>query len=156
VKSIAIFTRTIATDGYPFNDDYHWNAYLDLLLALKERGAQAYFVTGNETYAGDGVFTQGYTVTSKVPVKDFTRVKDVQVDLVLEKGGFTGKGVQVLNPPFVHFIAASKLETYKHFAKYQPLSVICDTFAQVKAAFSAIDGDLIVVKEPEGNGGRPH
>ena len=60
----------------------------------------------------------------------------------------------VLNPPLVHQITASKSETYKHFSKYQPKSYICANRAEVEWAFEQTPGELIVVKEPESNGGR--
>jgi glutathione synthase/RimK-type ligase-like ATP-grasp enzyme len=154
VKTIVIFTRTIDPDGYPFNDDYHWNAYYDLLLALRARGAAAYFATDNSTYKGGGVFSRVYGADTKVPLDKLEPTENVRADLVFEKGGFTGEGVKVLNPPFVHKIAASKAETYRHFAKYQPKSIIAEDLASLKRAFEDLPGELIVVKEPESNGGR--
>lgn len=154
MTTVVIFTRTLRDDGYPFSDDYHWNAYLDLLLELKSQGAQAYFASGNETYAGNGVFQEAYTTDTKVRVRDFKRFENVKADVVLEKGGFEGSGVLVINPKFVHEITASKSETYRNFAKYQPRSVICADQAAVERAAQEIPGNLIVVKEPVSNAGR--
>ena len=154
MKTIVIFTRTIDANGYPFSDEYHWNAYQDLLLALKARGVAAYFVTDQATYAGQGRFTRAYTVDAKVPVDEFQEVADATADLVFEKGGFAADDVMVLNPKFVASITASKLETYRHFAKYQPKSTICADRAELEQAFIDTPGELIVVKEPESNGGR--
>jgi len=154
MKTVVIFCRNIAADQAPFNDPYYWNGYQDLLLAVKARGAKAYFATGNDTYKGGGVFSEAFTVDNKQPVEKFQRVADVKADVVYEKGGFEGRDVLVLNPPFVHDITSSKIETNKHFGKYQPLTIVCQTRAQVEAAFEKIPGDMIVVKEPEGNGGK--
>lgn len=155
MKTIIIFTRTIDPNGYPFNDEYHWNAYQDLLLAIKARGAQAYFATDPSTYLGNGKFSAVYAIgDEKRQVKDFDRLENVTAGLVFEKGGFAADDVMVLNPPFVSGITASKAETYRHFAKYQPKSVICANEAELKRAFDEIPGELIVVKEPESNGGR--
>jgi hypothetical protein len=77
VKTVVIFTRTLDPAGYPFNDPYLWNGYLDLLLALKARGVAAYFASGNETYAGNGVFREAFTAETKVPVADFVKVIDI-------------------------------------------------------------------------------
>ncbi|GAC1370162.1 MAG: hypothetical protein NVSMB39_2770 [Candidatus Saccharimonadales bacterium] len=154
MKTVVIFTRTIDPDGYPFNDEYHWNAYFDLLLALKSRGVQAYFATGLNTYLGEGRFSEAFTADAKVSVEELTRVPQVKADLVFEKGGFTADDVPVLNPPLVRQITASKAETYKNFSKYQPKSFICADRAAVEWAFADTPGELIVVKEPESNGGR--
>ena len=140
--------------GYPFNDKYHWDAYFDLLLALKARGVEAFFATNNSSYKGAGVFSEAFTSEQKVKLSELTKVCDVKADLVFEKGGFSGKDVLVLNPEYVHKITASKSETYTHFAKYQPMSIVVHDAAELDQAFEAIAGDLIVVKEPESNGGR--
>lgn len=148
MKSIAIFCRSIDKNGHPFKSEYYWSAYLDLLLTLKERGAQAYFVT-HGSYAGQGVFNTAFTADSKQPVEAFERLTDVKVDLVFDKGGFTGEDVMVLNPEYVHKLASSKLETFKHFGRYQPKTVVCASREELVKAARAMDGDRIVVKEPD-------
>jgi len=160
VKTIVIFCRNINPDYYPFNDPYLWNAYLDLLLAIKARGADAYFATNNtyfekdtETYLGQGVFKTAYTADKKVPVPEFEVVHDLKADLVLEKGGFSGKDIVVINPDFVNHVAESKSETYKHFGKFQPETIICDDHAEYMAALEKLKGELVVVKEPVSSGG---
>ena len=154
MKTIVIFVRTIDPGGYPFSDEYHWNAYFDLLLALRRRGVQAYFATGNDTYAGAGLFKQAFTASEKMAVADLRPTTNVRADLVFEKGGFRGRDVMVVNPEYVHKIASSKTETYKMFPGYQPKSVIAESFEAAKRAFEEIPGTLIVVKEPDSNGGR--
>jgi glutathione synthase/RimK-type ligase-like ATP-grasp enzyme len=73
----------------------------------------------------------------------------VKVDLIFDKGGFNGQDIMVLNPSFVHQIAASKLETYRHFGKYQPKTVLCASREETVKAAAEMPGDLIVVKEPD-------
>lgn len=153
MKSIVIFTRTIDPAGYPFSDDYHLNAYQDLLLALRSGGAEAFFATDNATYLGEGQFSQGRTISAKTSVKDFTQVGPIRAGLVVEKGGFTGQDVLVLNPPFVHTITSDKAETYRHFARYQPKTITCSNRLELEQAFQEIQTDLIVVKEPVSNRG---
>ncbi len=121
---------------------------MDLLLELKKRGVKAYFVTHGD-YAGKGVFSTAYTVDSKVPLEAFDKVHGVKADLVFDKGGFTGEDVKVLNPAYIHKIAASKLETYQIFSKYQPKSIICRSKSEVLAAAAQMPGDILVVKEPD-------
>jgi glutathione synthase/RimK-type ligase-like ATP-grasp enzyme len=153
MKSIVIFTRTIDLNGYPFNDDYHWEAYLDLLLALKSRGVDAFFATNNDTYKGDGVFSVAFSASSKVRIPQFVKTFDVKADLVVEKGGFNGEDVAVLNPAYVHRITSDKAETYRNFAEFQPTSVICSNTGELDEAFAVIPGDMIVVKAPVSNKG---
>src|SRR6185369_4022044 len=127
MKTIVIFCRTVDPAGYPFNDEFYGEAYLDLLLTLKARGVQAYFAAGNETYLGDGRFSVVYDTDAKKPANEFEEVRDVRADLVFEKGGFTGSGVLVINPEFITHIAGNKILTYEHFKQYQPATVVCNT-----------------------------
>jgi glutathione synthase/RimK-type ligase-like ATP-grasp enzyme len=153
VKTVVIFTRNFASDAYPFNEPYYAESYQDLLFALKAAGVQAYFASGLHTYAGAGRFTTAYTADFKRPVEQYDVAHDITADLVFEKGGFTAEDVMVINPPFVHAITSSKVETYKRFGKYQPLSVICENAEEARAAIASLPSELAVVKQPEGNKG---
>lgn len=152
--SIAIFCRELKEGGDPFTSDYYWQAYLDLLLALKARGVRAYFVTDNNTYRGYGVFDVAYTTDVKTTIAGLTPIKNVHVDLVFDRGGFIGRDVATINPAILQKIGMNKIEMYKHFAALQPYSIICDSKDEVLAAFDKIEGSTIVVKEPEGCGGK--
>ncbi|HVQ44830.1 MAG TPA: hypothetical protein VMT30_07790 [Candidatus Saccharimonadia bacterium] len=153
MKTIVIFCRTIDPDAYPFHDEYLWNSYLDLLLAIKARGAMAYFATDTATYLGDGNFKVAYTAETKKPVREFTKVGDIRAGLVLEKGGFTADDVVVINPPFVNRVAESKSETYRIFGQYQPLTIVCGNRRELERAMDRVQGDLVVVKHPVSSGG---
>ncbi len=154
VTTIVIFTRTLIADGYPFSSKYLWNAYLDLMLAIKARGAQAYFASGMGSYAGGGVFRRAYTAGRKVGVSEFELARDVKADLVFEKGGFTGRDMPVINQEFVSKIAGDKAETYRLFGKYQPVTVMCNGERELRAAIKQLPGDRVVLKAPVSNKGR--
>ncbi len=153
MKNIVIFCRTIDKEGYPFNHQYYKESYQQLILSLKRLGAGAYFATDKTTYKGDGLFSTAYTVDEMSEVADFKKVNDVRADVILEKGGFTDEDVLVINPKYIHEITNDKNKTYELFARYQPLSFICRDFDEVKEAFTKLVGEMVVVKEPEGNGG---
>lgn len=153
MKTVVIFCRYIDQAKAPFNTEYYTTAYIDLLLTLKKQGVQAYFATNPTTYKGAGVFTTAYTTDKVCPVADFTVVHDVKADVVYDKGDFTATDVTVLNPHFVSNIAASKIETYKLFSKYQPQTYICESRIELEDALQKLPGDLVVVKDPHGNGG---
>src|SRR5882762_2619538 len=107
MKTVVIFCRTVDPNGYPFNEKYYWDSYLDLMFAIRKRGAEVYFATDNKTYLGDGLFSKAYTTDMKCPADQFEVVENVKAGVVLEKGGFTGKDVLVINPAFVHDITSS-------------------------------------------------
>lgn len=153
MKTVVIFCRYIDQTKAPFNTDYYTTSYIDLLLALKKHGVQAYFATDPATYKGDGIFETAYTTDKVCTVAELTPVHNIKADVVYNKGNFTATDVTVLNPPFVSHIAASKIETYKLFSKYQPLTFICETRAELEDALQKLPGDLVVVKDPHGNGG---
>jgi glutathione synthase/RimK-type ligase-like ATP-grasp enzyme len=140
--------------GDPFSSDYYWQAYQDLLLALKKRGLEAYFVTDNNSYHGDGLFDTAYTTDHKTSISKLQVVHDVQVDMVFDRGGFIGRDVKTINPAQLLKTGNNKIEMYRHFAAFQPLSAVCASRDEVVAAFERISGDKIVVKQPEGCGGK--
>jgi glutathione synthase/RimK-type ligase-like ATP-grasp enzyme len=151
--SLAIFCRTLKENDDPFSSDYYWQAYQDLMLALKERGIEVYLAADESTYVGNGVFTKAYTIDHKRQLTDLIMVENAKVDVVFNRGDFGPTDVLTINDPFVQKIGMSKIEMFKHFAKFQPFSIICDDIEAVKTAFAKIEGDKIVVKEPEGYGG---
>lgn len=125
-----------------------------MLLALKSRGVDAYFVTDNNTYRGYGIFTKAYTLNTKTTVEKLIKVDNLHVDLVFDRGGFIGRDVLMINPPIITKIAQSKIEMYKYFTGLQPYSLVSHNKGEAVAAAEKIPGDKIVVKEPEGSGGK--
>jgi glutathione synthase/RimK-type ligase-like ATP-grasp enzyme len=152
-KTIVIFCKTLDLGGDPFENEYYWEAYQDLLLSLEARGVQAYFAAGNDTYLGNGVFSVAYTQDAKTTPDKLIRVENVKADLVFDRGYFPGRDVPMLNPLSMHKVGNSKIEIYKHFAQFQPFSVICNNKEELTKAFEQIKGEKVVVKEPEGSGG---
>lgn len=154
LPTIAIFCKELKMGGDPFSEEKYWNAYKDLLFALKERGVGAYLASDNNTYRGFGVFDVVYTLdTLDGNVTDLRPIENVHIDLVFDRGRFIGRDVLMINPPILTKIAMSKIEMYEYFADFQPYSVVGNTKQQVEHAAEKIPGDKVVVKEPEGSGG---
>lgn len=151
--TIVIFCESMRLGDQPFNEEYYWFAYQDLLLALKERGMDVYFASGDDSYLGAGNFSVAYTVDHETSLRDVRTVHDVHADLVFDRGDFKGTDMPVLNHPSLLRIAENKVETYKRFGRFQPFSVICENRADVEAAFDKIQGDMIVVKGAVSFGG---
>lgn len=151
---VAIFCKEMKLGGEPFTSDYYWQAYQDQLLALKKQGIEAYFVTDNNSYQGDGVFNVAYTTNHKTSIQKLQAEYNVKVDLVFDRGGFIGRDVQTINPALLLKIGNNKIEMYRYFGAFQPLSAICRTRKEIKEAFGHIPGDKVVVKEPVGQGGK--
>ncbi|HVX58135.1 MAG TPA: hypothetical protein VG964_00170 [Candidatus Saccharimonadales bacterium] len=156
-SAIAIFCTSLEIGGEPISSDYYWQAYLDLLLALKARGIEAYFATDNSSYLGGGRFAVAYTTDKKISGPDqLTRVPDVHVDLVFERAEsapFEGKDIPAVNPKTLRDIANNKISIYEHFADLQPKSFVVSSKKDLLKAFAALSGDRVVVKEQEGYGG---
>jgi glutathione synthase/RimK-type ligase-like ATP-grasp enzyme len=153
-NTIAIFCRSFKPGGDPFTSDYYWQAYQDLYFALKARGMRVYFATDNNTYLGDGRFSVAYRLDKKTTLENLEPVHNVRVDMVFDRGGFIGRDVLTVNNGFIQRIGMSKIEMYKLFGNLQPYSIICNNKKEVIKAFGEIEGDNIVVKEPEGQGGK--
>ena len=93
-KTIAFFVRNIDPEKYPFSvRDLYYYSYQEYLLAMKRAGAKAYFVTGNDSYEGQGRFSRSWTIDKVSDVKDFQETGPITADLVFEKGGFEGRDV---------------------------------------------------------------
>ncbi len=151
--SIAIFCRTLKENDDPFSSDYYWQAYQDLMLALEKRGLSVYLTTDNNTYIDYGTFSVAYKIKGKTQLDNLIKVKNVKVDLVFDRGGFIGRGVPTINTPLMQKIGMNKIEMYKRFSKFQGFSAICINYGEVTKAFDDIEGERVVVKEPEGYGG---
>ncbi len=154
MKTIVIFTRNFRADALPFSNPRYFAGYQDLLMELKSAGAAAYFASGNEHYKGAGRFSEAWTSDVPRPIADYKMAHDVTAGLVLEKGGFTGTDVMVLNPPAVHTVASDKAETYRHFSKFQPKTIVVDSETGFEAAVRSIETELVVVKEAVSNKGQ--
>lgn len=152
--TIGIFCRELKKGGDPFSRDYYWQAYQDLLLSLKSRGIEAYLLTDNNTYRGYGKFDVAYTIDHKTTLSGLQAVENVYIDLVFDRGGFIGRDVLTLNPPILTRIASSKIEMYEYFSDMQPLSIVSKNKKQTLKAAARLPGDKLVVKEPEGSGGK--
>jgi glutathione synthase/RimK-type ligase-like ATP-grasp enzyme len=153
--TIAFFVRNLDAEKYPFSvRDLYYYSYQEYLLALKRAGAEVYFVTGNDSYLGDGRFSRAWTINAVSEVKDFQSVGEIKADVVFEKGGFEGTDVLVVNDPRLRPMLENKLVMYEQFGEYQPKSMICHNEAEVHAAIEAIPGEMVVVKNPTGNGGK--
>jgi glutathione synthase/RimK-type ligase-like ATP-grasp enzyme len=155
MKTIAFFVRNIAADKYPFSvREIYYRAYQEYLLAIKQAGARAYFVTGNDSYLGDGRFAQAWDIDKVSEVRDFRPVGEVTADLVFNKGGFEGSGVAIVTDPRLDPIINDKVAVYARFGKYQPKSVVCANFAEIERALGDMPGEMVVVKNPLSSGGR--
>lgn len=152
--TIAIFCKELKKGGDPFSDDFYWRAYQDLLFALKDRGINAYLASDNNLYRGFGIFDSVYRLDKKGDIEDLVPVENVHVDLVFDRGRFIGRDVLMVNPPILTKIAMSKIEMYEYFSDLQPYSIIGTTKKQTIKAANEIPGDKVVVKEPEGSGGK--
>lgn len=155
MKTIAFFVRNIAADMYPFAvRDLYYYSYQEYLLAMKRAGANAYFVTDNDSYLGAGKFSRSWTVDAVSEVADFQDGGLITADVVFEKGGFTGRDVQIVTDPRLYPLINSKALIYDKFPQYQPLTILCQDAAAVKAAIASMPGETVVVKNPIGAGGR--
>jgi glutathione synthase/RimK-type ligase-like ATP-grasp enzyme len=153
--TIAFFVRNLDAEKPPFSvRDLYYYSYQEYLLALKRAGAEAYFVTGNDSYLGNGRFSRAWAIDKVSEVKDFRPVGEIQADVVFEKGGFEGTDTLVVNDPRLRPVLEDKVVMYEQFGDFQPKSVICHSEAEVEQAIKTIPGDMVVVKNPTGNGGK--
>ncbi len=120
---------------------------------MKRAGAQAFFVTGNDSYVGNGNFSKAWTIDQVSQVNDFILTGPIHADVVFDKGGFEGTDIKVVTDHRLHPILNDKVLTYQKFERYQPKSVTCHSIEEVSQAINAMTGEMVVVKNPYGSGG---
>jgi glutathione synthase/RimK-type ligase-like ATP-grasp enzyme len=153
IKTIVVYCKSLELGGDPFENGYYWEAYQDLVVALQARGVDAYFAAG-DSYVGSGMFREAYTLEEKSKdTSNLVRRENVKADMVFDRGYFEGRDVPMVNPLSMHVVGNSKVEIYKHFAKFQPFSVICNNREELQQALQQLKGEKVVVKEAEGTGG---
>jgi len=157
MKTIAFFVRSIDPAKPPFLrsdiDSADWGyAYQHYFLALNAAGAKTYFVSGNDTYEGEGRFSKSWTIEKALDVPEFHESGPIKADLVFEKGGFEGRDILTVSDPKIREIC-NKAETLRRFGAFQPKSVMVDNATALAEAVQAMPGDMVVVKNPAGSGG---
>lgn len=152
-KVVALFVRNLDSKKPPFVEPEYNVAYQEYFLAMREAGLEPYFTTNNASYLGKGRFEQAWTIDRLGTVEDFKPIGPITADIVFDKGGFAGQDVVVVTDPR-NKVLYKKDEMYRQFGHYQPFTKICDSPAELTAAIAEIPGDIVVVKNPEGNGGR--
>lgn len=154
-KTIAFFVRNVDATKEPFSDrEYYYYSYQHYLLAFKRAGAEAFFVSGPETYLGKGRFARAWSIDQLSEVKDFAKIGEIRADLVFEKGGFREYDVPTVTDIRLYPLLTNKAATYAQFSRYQPMSIVCENEEQLKAAVRQLPGETVVVKSPVGNGGK--
>lgn len=154
-RIIAFYIRNLDAHKLPFSSrDLYYYSYQEYLLAMKRAGAQAFFVTGNDSYQGNGRFKQAWSIDAVSEVANFTPVGEIQADIVFDKGGFEGDDVPVVTDKKLHALLDSKALIYEKFGKYQPASILCHTAEEVVKAMASLKTDMAVIKNPIGSSGK--
>lgn len=152
--AMAIYCCPVSNNNNPFSEDYYWQAYQDLILAIQDHGIRVYIILDQDSYLGNGTFASAYTLKKKTTLDRLSKVSYVKVDLVFNRSNFAANDVMVVNNPYVHQIGMDKAEMYARFADYQPFTIVCNSRDQVEKAFDRIEGHNVVVKKPVSYGGR--
>ncbi len=154
-KTIAFFVRDVDASKEPFSDrEYYYYSYQHYLLAMKQAGAQVYFVTGGDNYLGKGRFAHAWTIDEVSEVRDFQQVGEIQADIVFEKGGFRELDVPTVTDVRLYPLLLDKAATYERFSQYQAKTIVCADKEELEAAFKQVVGEMVVVKNPVSNGGK--
>jgi glutathione synthase/RimK-type ligase-like ATP-grasp enzyme len=125
-----------------------------MLLLLKDRGLDAYFVSDNATYLGGGIFTEGYTLDEKTDINGLECVPFIRADIVFDRGNFKAKDVPVFNPPRVRQLGFDKITMLEQLGEFQAVSAVANNRAELGQALQRLKTEKVVVKDPVSAGGR--
>jgi hypothetical protein len=121
VKKIAVFFSSSNPLGYPLNKKDYLTAYRELSEEVTALGAEFYVVRGQDSYLGEGSFSNSWQF-------DGEHVREsgaVVIDALYDKGSFVpDDSLPTLNSRAVNEICTDKWKTYQAFPEFCPRTIL--------------------------------
>lgn len=150
MKKVALFVNHDNPMDYFTAHPEYWDGYSQLYSAILAQGGECFLVNKQESYLGEGRFTQAWIFgkTQLVPAGE------QQVDVVLDKGRFISDGkVPVLNVEKVKKICTDKWFMYQQFSKYCPTTFYLHNSQGLETHINDILSEKVVFKPVDGQEG---
>ncbi len=157
MKKIAVYFSAKGAMDYPFTKDYYFWNYGELSKKIEELGGDFYVVRGDDTYLGDGKFSQSWKfVDGKLEESG-----EVVVDAIYDKGTdpehflVLEEDFPVLNPKYINDVCTDKYRTYELFEEFCPKTILVNNEEELEKALAEIPSEKKVIKpidDEEGNG----
>lgn len=149
--TIAVFFGKPNPKDYLEHKDDYFQAYLDLTQAVEAKGAKLFFISTQDTYLGNGKFSQSWQFQNGQIVES----GQIQAELVFNKSFFKADGkVKVFNCEHVDEVCTNKWLTYQLFQQFCPLTFLVHNTQELQTSLQQITTELVVYKPIDGGEGR--
>lgn len=151
MKKVAVFFPLPQAMDYPLSKADYWSAYAELTKYVQDQGGQLYIVRGQETYKGNGVFSNSWIINND----QLEETGEVQVESVFDKGRFiSDKTAYVFNTEKVNEFCGDKWLTYQSLKEYFPLTIGIQNNEELLLHLDEITTDKVVFKPVDGAEGK--
>lgn len=150
MKKIAVFFRLPEPMGHPFTIPDYWTSYSELTTVAAEHGAQLYIVRTQESYKGNGTFSNSWMIADN----KLQETGEVTVDVIFNKGRFQSDNtVPVFNCQEVVDMCLDKWKMYTELKDLCPLTFLVHNYAELTEAMKNLTTEKIVFKPQKGGEG---
>lgn len=147
MKKIAVFFGLREPLAYPLSKEDYWTSYSELTQVIAECGGQLYIVRSQDSYHGNGRFSNSWIIKGDELVEKGPLVADV----IYDKGRFKSDGsVPVFNCQEVVDICLDKWAMYNQLVDYCPLTFYVENAEEAIEALKTLSTEKIVFKPVRG------
>lgn len=157
MKKVAVYFSATGAMDYPFTKDYYFNNYNQLSEKIREKGGEFYVVRGEDTYLGNGKFSQSWQFQNGKLIE----TGEIIIDAIYDKGTDSDhfleveEGFPVLNPKYINDVCTDKYKTYELFGEFCPKTILVNSEEELTKAVKEVPSEKKVIKpvdDEEGNG----
>jgi glutathione synthase/RimK-type ligase-like ATP-grasp enzyme len=153
-RRVAVFFDAPEFDDYPFDQSEFRLAYEQFGALITDAGGECGIVRSTATYRGKGAFDKAWIFDG-----DAFRLQDKpwEADVLYNKcrgSTFVPADIRMVNPPEFERLCTDKWETYMRFPDFFPETLLVQNKHELAWAAGHLDGDLIVAKPLDGEGGK--
>lgn len=145
--SFGVFFSSPEPYDAPLSKDEYWRAYSELAQEAENAGHQLFFVRSQDTYLGNGWFSQSWLIREGKMVPQ----GKVHLDALYNKGRFQDDGtIPIFNNAELAQVCSDKWTMYQLFSEYCPKTMLVTEQQDLPMALAECSTDLMVFKPQTG------
>lgn len=156
MKKVAVYFSAKGAMDYPFTSEGYLRTYFKLSEKIQEKGGEFYIVRGEDTYLGNGKFSQSWQFINGELVES----GEVKVDMIYDKGTdpkhflVLEEDFPVLNPKYINDVCTDKYKTYEIFGELCPKTFQVKNEEELQRALINIPSEKKVIKPIDSEEGK--
>lgn len=152
MKKVATFLKLPKITDYPLSKEDYLQSYFELRNQVLEQGMDFYIVRGQQTYSGNGKFSQSWQFTND---RQLVAAGEVTADVIFDKGEFVSDQFsKVFNAAFINDVCTDKWKMYQLFHEYCPATYLVHEQAELQPILAKVSTKLAVIKPVDGEEGQ--